>query len=84
MMSTSAIDSQIDVNYDLFRRNLSEFIRSQAGRIALLRNGALVDFFDDVAVAGCEGAARFEDGLYSLQPVIDEPVDLGFFSHAGG
>jgi hypothetical protein len=84
MISMNAIDAQIDLNYDYFRRHLSEFIATQAGRIALLRNGALVEFFDDVGCADREGASRFDDGLYSLQPVIDEPVDLGYFSHAGG
>jgi hypothetical protein len=83
MADEAALDREIDENYDYFRRHLDEFLARHAGRIALLRARNVVGFYDDAGEADREGRARFSDGLYSLQPVVNEPVDLGFFSHVG-
>lgn len=83
-MQSQLIDSEIDANYDHYRRHLSEFFEAEQGRIALLKSAQIVGFFDSVGDANRHARTVFPDGLYSLQPVIAEPVDLGFFSHAGG
>jgi hypothetical protein len=83
-VSLDALDREIDANYDAFRRNLSSYLPTQSGKIALLHACQPVGFFDSVAEAARQGDKLFPDKLYSLQPVIEEPVDLGFFSHAGG
>jgi hypothetical protein len=83
-MQSDIIDREIDANYDHYRRHLSEFFETEQGRIALLKSARIIGFFDSVGEANRHARAKFPDGLYSLQPVIAEPVDLGFFSHAGG
>jgi hypothetical protein len=83
-VSGDALDREIDANYDAFRRNLVAYMSSHAGKIALLHACQPVGFFDSVAEAAHQGDLLFPDKLYSLQPVVEEPVDLGFFSHAGG
>ena len=83
-MDSERLDAEIDANYDYFRRNLTEFMGKEAGHYALLHAAELVGFFRTVGEAARAGAARFPDGLYSIQEVIDEPIDLGFFSHVGG
>ncbi|MEY2926339.1 MAG: hypothetical protein RL367_816 [Pseudomonadota bacterium] len=81
---TDALDREIDANYDAFQRNLALYLPGKAGKIALLHACKTIGFYDSVAEAARHGNMRFPDHLYSLQPVIEEPVDLGFFSHAGG
>jgi hypothetical protein len=83
-MQHELIDREIDANYDHYRRHVSEFFESEQGRVALLKSCQIVGFFDSVSDANRFARTEFPDGLYSLQPVIPEPVDLGFFSHAGG
>lgn len=48
-----------------------------------MRSGEIVDFYVSVADADREGEVRYSDGIYSIQEVVIEPVDLGFFSHVG-
>ena len=83
-MTSRTIDEEIDRNYDAFRRQVGQLFDRHAGQIALMQNGAIVAFFSSVSEAEREANRRFPDGLFSLQPVIEEPVDLGYFSHAGG
>lgn len=83
-MSAWTIDQEIDANYDWFRRHIADFIEGEHGRVAVLRNAQIVGFFDSASEADVRARSAFPDGIYSLQPVLHEPVDLGFFSHAGG
>ena len=78
------IAAEIDRNYDAFRRSLGDYMPEHSGKIALLRAGTLVGFFDGVGAAWEQARRDFPDGLYSLQPVEEEPVDLGWFSHVPG
>lgn len=79
-----ANDEEIDANYDFFRRHLADFLETQAGRVAVIRKREIIGFFATVDEADSVASQQFSDGVYSLQPVVAEPVDLGFFSHAGG
>ncbi|MBS0503474.1 MAG: hypothetical protein JSS55_06655 [Proteobacteria bacterium] len=83
-MAAWTLDQEIDANYDFFRRHLNEIFAREAGRIAVLRDCAFFGFFDSVTEADAKARVSFPDGIYSLQPVVQEPVDLGFYSHAGG
>ncbi len=83
-MQSDALDHEIDANYDHYRRHLSEFFKAEEGHVALLKSAQIVGFFDSVGAATRHARAAYPDRLYSIQPVIQEPVDLGFFSHAGG
>jgi len=83
-MADWTLDQEIDANYDWFRRHLTEFVQREYGRVAVLRRCGLVGFYDSATEADARARNAFPDGIYSLQPVVQEPVDLGFFSHAGG
>lgn len=72
---------EIDANYDYFTRNLSRFLVDHRGQYALLKDRDVVRFFDAPGAAYRFGKAEFADGLFSIQEVTEEPVDLGFFSH---
>lgn len=72
---------EIDANYDYFARNLSKFLVDHKGQYALLRDCVVVRFFEKPGMAYRFGKAEFADGVFSIQEVTEEPVDLGFFSH---
>lgn len=78
---THSLTAEIDANYDFFQRHLSEFIFTHTGQYALLRNKAVIEFFDRPGEAFRYGKQAFNDGLFSIQEVTEEPIDLGFFSH---
>lgn len=80
-MTDTALQSEIARNFDYFQRTLAAFLQTQRGRYALLREGAVVAFFDAPGDADLEGAKRFADCLYSIQQVTDEPVNLGLYAH---
>lgn len=79
---SNALEMEIDQNFDFFQRNLAEFVDRHRGKFALLRNAGVVDFHETVKAAEIEGISQFPDGVFSIQEVSDDPVDLGFFTHA--
>jgi hypothetical protein len=72
---------EIDRNYDFFQRNLSEYLKEHKGDYVLLRACAEEGFFPTAAEAYSVAIARFADKCFSIQEVIAEPVDLGFFTN---
>lgn len=72
---------QLDRNYDAFVRRLSSLLPAHRDEHALMRDGEIVAFFDKPGDAYRAGMSRFADGLFSIQEVTDEPIDLGFLSH---
>ncbi|WP_439544987.1 hypothetical protein [Sandarakinorhabdus sp.] len=83
-MDNDAQRREVDQNYDRFQRILGSILAEHEGQIALMRHGEIVGFFDHVRDALNCARSRFSDGIFSLQDVTREPIDLGIFSHAGG
>jgi hypothetical protein len=75
--------AEVDHNYDAFVRILRDIIPDHRDQLALMRNGEIVGYFDTPAEANQAGCAKFPDGIFSIQEVTDEPIDLGFWSHVG-
>lgn len=76
---------EIEQNFRAFEGYLATLLPEHAGEFALLHGGELVDLFPTAIDAMTEGYHRFGgDGLFSIQRVIDRPVDLGFISYAAG
>jgi hypothetical protein len=73
---------QIESNYEAFQKELPNLIQTHRGKFALMHDGKIVEFFDTARDAFVAGQKLFEDKLFSVQEVVDTPVDLGFFSHA--
>ena len=72
---------EVDRNYDAFVRALAAILPQHRGQYALMRKGEIVDYFDRPGPANVAGCKRFKDGLFSIQEVTDEPIDLGFWSN---
>jgi hypothetical protein len=72
---------EVDRNYDAFVRVLASLLPDHRDEYALMRDGEIVDFFAKPGEANRAGVETFPDGIFSIQEVTDEPIDLGFWSH---
>lgn len=72
---------EVDRNYDVFVRILSSILPEHRDEFALMRDGKIAGFFAKPGDANRAGVEQFPDGIYSIQEVTDEPIDLGFWSH---
>jgi hypothetical protein len=68
---------EIDRNFDFFQRNLGRFLEVHPGEFALLRHERVIDFFPRPGDAYRAGLSQFEDELFSIQEVRQEPIELG-------
>ena len=78
---TDRHQAEIDSNYEVFQTLLPE-LNDKAGKFALMRNGKIINFYDTLSDAYSTGQTIYEDGLFSVQRVTTQAVDLGFLSHA--
>jgi hypothetical protein len=74
---------EVDGNYDSFTRLLGAILPEHRDKLALMRDRKIVGYFDTPRQALVSAAGRFPDGIFSVQEVTDEPLDLGFWSHVG-
>jgi hypothetical protein len=72
---------EVDRNYDAFMRTLASILNDHRDEYALMREGEIVGFFAKPGDANRAGVERYPDGIFSIQEVTDEPIDLGFWSH---
>jgi hypothetical protein len=72
---------EVDRNYDVFVRMLASLLPAHRDQYALMRDGEIVAFFTKPGDANRAGVDGYADGIFSIQEVTDEPIDLGFWSH---
>lgn len=72
---------EVDRNYDAFTRMLSRYLPEYRDQYALMRDGEIVGIYKKPGEAHRAGIERYEDGIFSIQEITDEPIDLGFWSH---
>ena len=85
-MPANAIDekSQVDVNYRAFQTKLSELLATHPGKLALMHDGDVIEFFDSYADAVKFGVEKYgEIGNFSVQEVTNSAVSMGLYSHVG-
>jgi hypothetical protein len=76
-------NQEVDRNYDAFTKLLGSILPEHRDQLALMRDEQIVGYFDTPHQALKAGYERFPDGIFSIQEVTDEPLDLGFWSHVG-
>ena len=77
------VSDQVKRNYGAFVAKLPSLLKAHPGKFALMRDGEIVEFFDTARDAYFAGLRLFqEEGRFSIQEVVEAPVDLGFYSHA--
>lgn len=82
-MPDDAIHDEIAANFDFLQRTLRDHLRAHAGQFALLKGQRVHGYFDSAGAADQAGWTQFDDGLYSIQQVTPEPVELGYYANAG-
>ena len=75
---------EITRNFAYFETVVGDLMPRHAGHYALLRDQTLVDVYARPGEAVAAAASRFDDGRFSVQRVIDRPLDLGFLSYGAG
>lgn len=73
---------EVERNYQAFEKMLPSLLQTHRGKFALMRDGEIVEFFDTINDAFLAGRKLYGDIPFSIQEVIADKVDLGFFSHA--
>lgn len=83
-MSESGLSKsdEIDRNLVAFLEMLPALGRDHAGEWALMRNTEIVGFYDSALDAQIAGNNKFDDYIFSIQPVKEEAEGLGYFSYA--
>lgn len=79
-MSETEQQDEVKRNYTAFMQQLPVLLESYAGKFALMHQAKIVDFFDSPGDAWLVGVRLYGD-RFSVQEVVDAPVDLGFYSH---
>jgi hypothetical protein len=78
-----SIQQQVERNFKAFQEILPAIAELHRGKFALMRDGEIIEYFDTARDAYVAGQKIFkEDLIFSIQEVVDTPIDLGFFSHA--
>ena len=81
-MTTHTQQEEVDRNYKAFKKMLSDLIKSDEGRFALLHNAELLACFDTNRDAQQTGMKLLGGKQFSVQKITNKAIDLGYFSHA--
>lgn len=82
MTSRELQRAEAQANYEAFEAELPSLMERYEGKFAVYRHRQLLEFFDDYSVAEVFGRSRFDDGLFSIQEVTQEPLDIRWFKYA--
>jgi hypothetical protein len=75
-------EAEIRQNFTFFKEIVPGMMDQHAGKFALIHRRELVGLFESAGEAVANGARLFGDVPFSVQRVINRPIDLGFLSHA--
>lgn len=73
---------EIEENLVFFSEKLPDLLHDHRGRYVLLRHREIIGIYDTVADAKTTGDKFYKDGIFSIQKVTDEPIELGAMAHA--
>lgn len=75
--------TEIDQNLEFFKKKLPELLKDHRNRYALLHARSVSGIYDTIRDAQTAGDKLYPDGMYSIQQVTDQAINLGFYSYAG-
>lgn len=82
-MSDAAREAEVEGNFSAFLHALPKLLISNRNQFALMRHQVAKSIHPRLSDALRTGHELFTDGIFSVQQITDEPVDLGYFSHVG-
>ena len=71
---------ELTKNMEAYEEIREELESQHFGRIALLRDGELIEIYNDSGDAYTVAVERFGLGNFSLQKIGEEPISLGIFT----
>jgi hypothetical protein len=72
---------QADKNFAAFLSKLPE-LKGKLNKFALMRDGEIIAIYDTMGDALATADKFYQDGLFSIQKITAQPIDLGFRSRA--
>ena len=75
------LQAEVDRNFEAFKKQLPDLLKTSAGKYALLRDQQVIEVFDSASDAQKYALAQYPDGRCSIQHISDHIADLGYFSH---
>lgn len=73
---------EVDKNLAFFLKELPNIPATYRGKFAVIRQQAIIGYYDTVGDAVKAAQTAYPDELYSVQQITDLPINLGYFSHA--
>jgi len=73
---------EVDLNFAFFQSELPRLLPKYRGKFALIRDRKIIEFYDTAVDAQTIGNQLYSDGLFSIQQITEDVIDLGFYSHA--
>ena len=73
---------EVDANYKAFKARFDELYREHPGKYALMRDREVVAFFSGFNDAMTAGRLLYGNGVFSVQHVTLNKLDLGYWNHA--
>jgi len=80
-MTKMTQQQEVDQNYEAFKEILSQLMKTDAHRFALMHNQKVIACFDTSRDAMQAGRKLLDGKLFSVQEVTEKSVDLGHYSH---
>ena len=81
-MDKEKIQREVDENYKFFCEHKSEIDAENSDKFVLMRHRGFLGFYSTKEDAITAGTSQFEDGIFSVQKVSDDIVDLGSVGYA--
>lgn len=77
-----AIQDEVDRNFEEFEKLLPSIIGVHREKYALMKDGKILGYYSSAEDARVTATTFIKDGIYSIQQVTDNSINLGFFNHA--
>ena len=75
---------EVDDNFAVFKKLLEQgkIPDEKYGKFALMKDREITGYYTTSEDAYQAGILSYKDGLFSIQEVTQELIDLGYYSHA--
>ncbi len=82
MLAEKTPQTEVDTNYEEFKKILPDLLRKSPGKYVVMHNGSVTESFDTFGDAVRYGIDKFGTNLFSVQEVTSQSVSLGYHSYA--
>jgi hypothetical protein len=73
---------EVDRNYEEFQKMLPNLLATYRDKYALMKDRNILGYYSTAQDAAVAAQAFIPDGVFSIQQVTNEAINLGFFTYA--